>query len=408
MAEHLNGAHSLLMHDTLNALYTLADAGADGAAAAADAVGAAADAVGAAVEAAPKDDGGVFGFLTNSFESILEVLDGALERANVPYSYGYSIILLTVMVKMATFPLSQKSMQSTMAMQALQPRVKDLQLRFANEPETLQLETARLYKEAGVNPLAGCLPTLATIPVFIGLYRALTKAADDGLLTSGFYWIPSLGGPTTMSMRQAGTGLSWLFPFVDGAPPIGWHDAISYLVLPVLLVISQFVSQKIVSPASTDPAQQQTQNILKFIPLMIGWFSLNVPSGLTLYWLVNNVISTSQQVYMKKTIKVDVPAAAGGSGPVIDVSGTPILPKEQREKAVTGRELGARKKKGGAEVVTAEVVGAPQQQGGGGGGSRRGSKFAARKAQEAASKATAPAGSSSGAPESSASSPPEN
>jgi len=76
-----------------------------------------------------------------------------------------------------------------------------------------------------------------------------------------------------------GTGLSWLFPFVDGAPPIGWHDAISYLVLPVLLVISQFVSQKIVSPASTDPAQQQTQNILKFIPLMIGGCGGGSPWG---------------------------------------------------------------------------------------------------------------------------------
>jgi YidC/Oxa1 family membrane protein insertase len=94
-------------------------------------------------------------------------------------------------------------MESTMAMQAVAPRVKELQARYANEPETLQLETARLYKSAGINPLAGCLPTLATIPVFIGLYRALTKAADDGLLTSGFFWIPSLGGPTSMTERAA-------------------------------------------------------------------------------------------------------------------------------------------------------------------------------------------------------------
>ena len=90
-----------------------------------------------------------------------------------------------------------------MAMQAVQPRVKELQAKYANEPETLQVETARLYKNAGINPLAGCLPTLATIPVFIGLYRALTKAADDGLLTSGFFWIPSLAGPSSLAARQA-------------------------------------------------------------------------------------------------------------------------------------------------------------------------------------------------------------
>lgn len=109
--------------------------------------------------------------------------------------------------------------------------------------------------------------------------------------------------PPAASSIPQGSGLSWLFPFVDGAPPIGWHDAAAYLVLPVLLVVSQFASQKIVSPQSNDPAQQQTQAILKFIPFMIGWFSLNVPSGLTLYWLVNNVISTGQQVYMKRTTK---------------------------------------------------------------------------------------------------------
>ncbi len=103
-----------------------------------------------------------------------------------------------------------------------------------------------------------------------------------------------------------GAGLGWLFPLQDGAPPIGWHDAACYLVLPVLLVVSQYVSQKAVATASSDPAQQQTQAFLKFIPFMIGWFSLNVPSGLTLYWLVNNIISTAQQVYMKKTIQASM------------------------------------------------------------------------------------------------------
>lgn len=93
--------------------------------------------------------------------------------------------------------------ESTVALQALQPRVKEMQEKYANDTETLQLETARLYQTAGVNPLAGCVPTLATIPVFIGLYRALSKAAEDGLLTSGFFWIPSLGGPTSMAANKA-------------------------------------------------------------------------------------------------------------------------------------------------------------------------------------------------------------
>lgn len=101
-------------------------------------------------------------------------------------------------------PLPQ--VESTLSLQALQPRVKELQAKFANDPENLQLETARLYRDAGVNPLAGCLPTLATIPVFIGLYQALTKAANDGLLKDSFFWIPSLGGPVSLEDQKGVSG----------------------------------------------------------------------------------------------------------------------------------------------------------------------------------------------------------
>ena len=373
----------------------------------------------AAAAAPVADNGGVFGFLADGFEVVLTLIDGGLEKAGVPYSYGFAIILLTLMVKAATYPLSRKSMESTSSMQALQPRVKELQARHANDPETLQLETARLYREAGVNPLAGCLPTLATIPVFIGLYRALTKAADDGLLESGFFWIPSLSGPTTLASRQAGAGLTWLFPLQDGAPPIGWHDAIAYLILPVLLVISQFVSQRIMTPPSDDPAQKSSQNILKFIPLMIGWFSLNVPSGLTLYWFVNNIFSTAQSQYMKASIAAaQQPAmagagAAGGGGGGGGGASAQLRPKEERA-GPSGRELGSRKKRrdsdsdgGGVIDVEASAVpaastsggngnGSSAGGGGGGGGGSRGNKFRARKARESAARATELAKSSNG------------
>ena len=147
----------------------------------------------------------------------------------------------------------------------------------------------------------GCLPTLATIPVFIGLYRALLNAADEGILNDGFFVIPSLAGPTTISARQAGMGLSWLMPFKDGAPPIGWHDAAAYMLLPVLLVVSQYVSQSVLQTTrNTDPSQAGAQNFLKVLPLLLGWFSLNVPSGLALYWITNNVLTTGQQVYLKR------------------------------------------------------------------------------------------------------------
>ena len=246
-------------------------------------------------------------------------------------------------LKVVTFPLTKKQVEGSIQMQAIQPRVKELQAMYANDPERLQMETARLYKEANFNPLAGCLPTFATLPVFIGLYRALSNAAVEGVLTDGFYWIPSLGGPTSIEARNDGNGFAWLFPFVDGAPPLGWHDTIAYLILPVLLVVSQLASQKVMTPEQpkdVDPSQAQTQAILKFLPFMIGFFSLNVPAGLTLYWFVNNLLSTGQTVYLRKTTKAPEPppAMAGGMpmpGTAATTAATPVrveyVPKSQRK-----------------------------------------------------------------------------
>jgi hypothetical protein len=124
--------------------------------------------------------------------------------------------------------------------------------------------------------------------------------------------IPSLGGPASIASRTDGTGFKWLTDFSSGGPPLGWHDTIAYLILPVLLVVSQSASQKIMQPEqqNVDPSQQQTQAILKYLPLMIGFFSLNVPAGLTLYWFANNILSTAQTVYLRKTTKApEAPAA---------------------------------------------------------------------------------------------------
>lgn len=267
-------------------LYTLADA-----------------AVVAAAEGGAKEPaaGDWLSGITGSMETVLKVLKSGLSTLHIPYSYGFAIILLTVLIKGATFPLTKKQVESALAMRSLQPQVKAIQERYAGDQERIQLETARLYKLSGVDPLAGCLPTLVTIPVWIGLYRALSNVANEGLLNEGFFWIPSLAGPTTIAARQSGQGISWLFPFTDGHPPLGWSDTLAYLVLPVLLIISQYVSAQIMQPSqSNDPSQQGAQVALKFLPLLIGYFALSVPSGLSLYWLTNNVLSSAQQVWLQK------------------------------------------------------------------------------------------------------------
>ncbi|KAL2989388.1 hypothetical protein AAZX31_11G137000 [Glycine max] len=291
-------------------LYTLADA----AVAADPAV--AADSAASTTDAAVQKSGGWFGFISEAMEFVLKVLKDGLSAVHVPYAYGFAIILLTVIVKAATLPLTKQQVESTLAMQNLQPKIKAIQDRYAGNQERIQLETSRLYRQAGVNPLAGCLPTLATIPVWIGLYQALSNVANEGLLTEGFLWIPSLGGPTTIAARQSGAGISWLFPFVDGHPPLGWQDTAAYLVLPILLVVSQYVSMEIMKPPQTDPSQKNQLLILKFLPLMIGYFSLSVPSGLTIYWFINNVLSTAQQVWLRKL---------GGAKPVVNENAGGII-----------------------------------------------------------------------------------
>ncbi|XP_074295098.1 inner membrane protein PPF-1, chloroplastic-like [Silene latifolia] len=282
-------------------IYTLADA----------AVSASPDNVAPAVKS-----GGWFGFISDAMEVVLKIMKDGLSALHVPYSYGFAIILLTVFVKIATLPLTKQQVESTLAMQNLQPKIKAIQERYAGNQERIQLETSRLYKQAGVNPLAGCLPTLATIPVWIGLYQALSNVANEGLLTEGFFWIPSLGGPTSIAARQSGAGISWLFPFVDGHPPLGWHDTAAYLVLPVLLVVSQFVSMELMKPPQTDPSQKTSLLVLKFLPLMIGYFSLSVPSGLSIYWFTNNVLSTAQQVWLRKL---------GGAKPIVSENASGII-----------------------------------------------------------------------------------
>ncbi|WVZ61260.1 hypothetical protein U9M48_011163 [Paspalum notatum var. saurae] len=268
-------------------LYTVADA----------AVSAAPEAVADAKEA----HGDWLSGITTSMETVLKVLKDGLSALHVPYSYGFAIILLTVLVKAATFPLTKKQVESALSMRSLQPQVKAIQERYAGDQERIQLETARLYKLSGVDPLAGCLPTLVTIPVWIGLYRALSNVANEGLLTEGFFWIPSLAGPTTIAAQRNGQGISWLFPFTDGHPPLGWSDTLAYLVLPVLLVISQYISAQVMQqPQSNDTSQQGAQAVTKFLPLLIGYFALSVPSGLSLYWLTNNILSTAQQVWLQK------------------------------------------------------------------------------------------------------------
>jgi YidC/Oxa1 family membrane protein insertase len=100
----------------------------------------------------------------------------------------------------------------------------------------------------------------------------------------------------------------------DGVPSLGWDTTIAFLILPLFLVVSQFASMQLMQPKSEDPAQQQSNAILKFLPLMIGWFSLNVPAALCLYWVTNNLVTTASSVLIRNSIKTEPIKAAGTNG----------------------------------------------------------------------------------------------
>lgn len=257
----------------------------------------------ATVKTEPKELG-VWGSFVNFIALSLVYLDNILKGWGIPYAFGFSIILFTVVVRLATFPLNMQQIKSSKAMQELQPRMKELQEKYKNDREKLAQEQMALYKEAGVNPLGGCLPTLVQMPIWFALYQSLTQLSHEGLLYEGFLWIPSLAGP----VADRGGGLTWLWPL---PPSIGWAPALAYLVLPVLLVVSQFYMQQMMTPPNPDPQQASMNSMMKVMPLMFGYFSLIVPSGLTLYWFTSNLLALVQQYFTQTNIKQAATASPG-------------------------------------------------------------------------------------------------
>jgi YidC/Oxa1 family membrane protein insertase len=177
-------------------------------------------------------------------------------------SYGIAIILMTIVIKMILYPLTIKQVKSMKAMQDIQPEMKRLQEKHKKNPEMLQKEMARIYKDAGVNPLAGCLPLIAQMPILMGMFYALQnfKYAGD----PSFLWLANLSLPDP------------------------------YYVLPVLSALTTFIQQK----QTTTEMNQQMKMMMIFMPIFIGWISLTFPAGLVIYWVISNITQIFQQWWM--------------------------------------------------------------------------------------------------------------
>ena len=198
---------------------------------------------------------------------------------------GVAIILLTVVVKVVFYPLSLKSMRSMKAMQALQPQLNALRSKYKSDPQRFQREQIEMFRKQGVNPMGGCLPMVVQIPIFYALYLTLQYSVE-----------------------------------LQGAPFILWIDDLSkkdpWYVLPILMGISMLVQQKM-TPTVGDPRQAQ---IMLIMPVVFTFMFLEFPTGLVLYWLVNNVLSIGQQYLIDRSAaapseggRPDNPKGEGGS-----------------------------------------------------------------------------------------------
>ncbi|GHT77594.1 membrane protein insertase YidC [Spirochaetia bacterium] len=232
------------------------------------------------------------------------------------HNYGVAIILLTFVVKGLLFPLTKKSSESTLRMQALSPKIKELQAKYKDNPTQMNAKMAEFYKQEGYNPLSGCLPMLIQFPIFIAMYNLFNNHFDlrGAMFIPG--WIPDLSLPES------------IFSFAPHTIPIlGWSDI---RLLPFLYVGSQLLTSK-VTQTPDQQANAQMKMMLYVMPVMFFFLLYNVPSGLTLYWIMTNLLSLVQQLVINRYLKQKREAiAAANPAPVIAPAKLPPKKKKKR------------------------------------------------------------------------------
>jgi len=219
-------------------------------------------------------------FLYQSFGWIL------LQIYNIIGSYGWAIIVFTLLIKVILLPLNIKQTKSMKDMQRLQPEIQKLSKKYKNNKEKLNEETLKLYKTFKVNPAGGCLPLLLQFPILIGLY---------GTLRSPEVWVFPNGIIETIDMS-----FLWM-------QSLSLPDPI--YVLPILAALFTFITQKFTmstSKMNPDDPNAKTQKIMLYaMPIMIGYISISMPAGVALYWVVQNIFTFFQQFIMMRIPETD-------------------------------------------------------------------------------------------------------
>ncbi len=199
---------------------------------------------------------------------------------NAIHNYGWSIVVITIVINLLLLPLRFSSMKSQKKMQRLQPQIaainakyKGLSLRDPKKAEQ-NAEIMELYKREGANPMSGCLPMFIQIPILYGFYKVLSVTIE--LRGAHWLWVTDLSQPEQLAIH----------------------------VLPIVMVITQFIQQKMTPNPSVDPSQAK---MMQFMPLMFGFFFYNMSSGLVLYWLTSNLVGILQQWLVNKSMPTPPP-----------------------------------------------------------------------------------------------------
>lgn len=209
-------------------------------------------------------------------------------------NYGLAIIIFTILVKLALYPLTRAQTKSMKEMQHVQPMIKQLQEKYKDNQQLMQQKVMEVYKEHKINPAAGCLPILIQMPILIGLFNVLrepvkyvfkSQAAYDAINTS-FMWITDLAKPDVVLL--GGFEMPWILPILAALT--------TYFA-------SAMMNAKTPKTDKKDPTQMTQMMMLYMLPLMILWWGKTFPAGLTLYWVVSNVFQIAQQYIIMRPEK---------------------------------------------------------------------------------------------------------
>ena len=245
------------------------------------------------------------------------------------HDFGTAIVVLTVLIRLALYPLFVAQLRSQRVMQELQPAIAEVKRKYKDDKQRFAEEQMRLYKERGYNPASGCLPMLIQLPILIGLYAALQQVGC-GLgppapppdwpppgLPSDTQYCPGLSGealqsilyPFVPNLGHVDTTAHWL-PWITGSGGLAQPEPFPFKILAVFAGATQLVASLMTLPAKTpqtvDPMQKSMQSMVYYFPLFTVYIAATVPAGLGLYWVVTTLFSIVQQYFVSGWGKLGV------------------------------------------------------------------------------------------------------